>query len=174
MPKNQQDLREMVYHTDARVTAMEGQLASVASSQSRTESKLDQLINSLHQPKNVNYAAWVGVCLSLIAMLVGGTLTFTNYVKLTQDPIVIDADYNRHQINELREFQRQTHYEFGLLSQSKEIMEVEIERLWAHIHALEGIDREYRDRLAVQETSNKAIGDFLKDLARRFNDAKGG
>ena len=87
MPTNNQDLREMVYHTDARVTAMEGQMSNIAANQAKDSQKLDNLISVLSQPKTVNYAAWVGVCLTVVAMLIGGSFGMVSYMKLTQTPI---------------------------------------------------------------------------------------
>jgi hypothetical protein len=151
VPKTQSDLREMVYHTDARVTAMEGQLSAVATGQQRTESKLDHLIQTLSQPEHVNWAAWVGVGVSVIVLLVGGTIGFTNYIALTQDPMLNEISYIIEKLGELREFQRETHYEFGLIHEAKEFHGSEITKLWDHVHKQEDVDTSMADRLARAE-----------------------
>ena len=166
VPKTQTDLREMVYHTDARVTAMEGQLNTVAQGQHRTESKLDQLIHHLNQPPNINWAAWVGVGISILVMVVGGTIGFTNYIHLTQTPIVVDTTYNRDKIQELREFQRETHYEFGIFHTQTERAQEDRQELWDHVHQRERKDEEQDgqlSRLEEQVKQNNSTDEWVVD-----------
>ena len=163
VPKTTNDLREMVYHTDARVTAMEGQMSNIATNQAKDSQKLDNLINVLNQPRNVNYAAWVGVGLTAVALLIGGTIGMVNYMQLTQDPLARRVVGNTTDINDLHEFQRATHYRFGEYEKLDGFHNSEITKLWQHIHKQEEIDREHDKEIAAAKVSRKAIGDYLKE-----------
>lgn len=149
MPKTNNDLREMVYHTDARVTAMESQMSNIAANQAKDSQKLDNLISVLNQPKNVNYAAWVGVGLTTVALLIGGTIGMVNYMRLTQDPLEKIVDGNTTDIDDLHEFQRATHYRFGEYEKVDKFHDKEIESLWEHVRRREDIDREHDKAIAA-------------------------
>lgn len=164
VPKTQTDLREMVYHTDARVTAMEGQVNTLVLSHNRTEGKIDQLISNLNQPKHVNWAAWVGVALTFMAMSIGGLYGISQYITLTQAPIIEEVAYQRDITQTIRGFQRETHYEVGVQHTKNEWYKLEIERLWEHIHKQEEVDSDLRDRVARAEVSRKAIGDYVRQI----------
>jgi len=166
VPKTNTDLREMVYHTDARVTAMEGQMSNIAANQAKDSQKLDNLISALNQPRHVNYAAWVGVGLTAVALLIGGTIGMVNYMSLTQDPLEKIVDGNTTDIDDLHEFQRATHYRFGEREIQDGKIDSEISRLWEHIHKQEEIDREHDKKLAAAEISRRAIGDCVRDIDR--------
>ena len=163
IPNN--DLREMVYHTDARVTAMEGQISNIATNQNKDSQKLDNLVNAINRPRNVNYAAWVGVGLTTVALLIGGTVGVVNYMRLTQDPLADIVIGNTTDIDDLHEFQRATHYRFGEYKKMDGFHENEIFKLWAHIHKQEDIDREHDKAISASEVSRRAIGDYLKEHA---------
>jgi len=149
VPKTNNDLREMVYHTDARVTAMESQMSNIAANQAKDSQKLDNLISVLNQPKNVNYAAWVGVGLTTVALLIGGTIGMVNYMRLTQDPLEKIVDGNTTDIDDLHEFQRATHYRFGEYEKVDKFHDKEIESLWEHVRRREDIDREHDKAIAA-------------------------
>lgn len=179
VPANQQELREMVYHTDARVTAMEGSLSSLAANQQRTESKIDQVITTLTQPKNVNWAAWVGICISVLVTLVAGTIGFTQYISLTQEPIKKEVEYNRDQTNDARRFQREAHYEFGVTHKNQEVVTREIDKLWEHVHNLEDRDEVLTDRIAENalkaaeaKVSRRAMGDYMQEKSNEVEHLK--
>lgn len=163
-PKTNNDLREMVYHTDARVTAMEGQMSNIATNQAKDSQKLDNLVNALNQPRNVNYAAWVGVGLTAVALLIGGTIGMVNYITLTQDPLSDIVVGNTTDIDGLHEFQRATHHRFGEYEKMDGFHENEIFKLWAHIHKQEDIDREHDKAIAASEVARRAMGDYMKDI----------
>ena len=167
VPKTNNDLREMVYHTDARVTAMEGQMHNIAANQTKDSQKLDNLVNVLNQPRNVNYAAWVGVGLTAVALLVGGTIGMVNYMQLTQDPLAERVVGNTIDIDDLHEFQRATHYRFGEYEKLDGFHNNEITKIWQHIHKQEDIDREHDKKLAAAEVARKAIGDYIKEHTGR-------
>ena len=164
MPKTQQDLREMVYHTDARVTAMEGQITTIGNNQLRSEQKIDQLINVINSPRQVNWAAWAGVCLTIIIMIVGGLFGVAQYVALVNEPQVQDINYNRTSIGEMKEWQNQTHYEFGVSHSVQDRHSKDIEEMWDRMLEFNRDIADLRERVAKGEVSRKAIGDFVKDM----------
>lgn len=164
VPKSPQDLREMVYHTDARVTAMEGQLAGIASQLNRTDSKMDQVINAINQPKDVNWLGIGSLGLSLIVSLFGGAAFVVRYTGLTQEPIVDKVGEIAAVLSDQSKFQMQTHYEVGRFSAKDDEHSSEIARLWDHIHKQELVDGEQNDRLARSEVARKAIGDYVRQI----------
>lgn len=158
VPKTNDDLKEMVYHTDARVTAMEGQISNLAVSQQRSEGKLDQLITTMSQPRTINWAAWVGVGLTSVAMLIAGSFGIVSYTTLASAPLEQDVAQNREATEVLQTFQNQTHYEFGVFHTQTEDLPLLRER----IRALE-------QKAAAAEVSRKAIGDYVKELGQKVN-----
>jgi hypothetical protein len=146
---------------------MEGQMSNIAANQAKDSQKLDNLVNALNQPRNVNYAAWVGVGLTAVALLIGGTIGMVNYMSLTQDPLAEIVVGNTTDIDDLHEFQRATHYRFGEYEKMDKFHDSEIEKLWAHIHKQEEIDREHDKAIAASEVSRKAIGDYLREHTGR-------
>ena len=166
MPTSEKDLREMVYHTDSRVTALEGAVGTIGTNQLRSEQKLDQLINSINAPKQINYAAWVGVGLTTLAMVLAGAFGLGSYIGLVNEPQMIDIANNNKAIEKLGEWQQQTHYEFGVLHNNQVHVKDEISRLWQHIYKLEDVDSELEKQAAAAEVSRRAIGDFARDVDR--------
>jgi hypothetical protein len=81
---NHSELLERIHHTDSRVTAMETKVDSMAGGISRIESAV------LNKPP-VNFAAWVGIALSIITISGGGFLLMTGYVDLTLEPLWDDV-----------------------------------------------------------------------------------
>lgn len=92
--KDEQSLRSLVYHTDARVTAMEGQLASLGSGQLRQEQKMDQLIASIGKPKEVNWSGWAAFALAVMIGLFAANNSITSDTTLRLAPITSDIDLN--------------------------------------------------------------------------------
>lgn len=164
VPKSETDLREMVYHTDARVTAMEGQLDSIAHSLSRTDTKIDQVIHAINAPKDINWVGIGALCISMIVAMFGGARGMVEYVTITQAPILSTLDEHSDVLSHLREFQQQTHYEFGQFSTKAGQLEKEVERLWAHIHKQEDVDTVQNEKIAKAEISRRAMGDYIRQI----------
>lgn len=164
VPKTQQDLREMVYHTDARVTAMEGQLTSISHSLSRTAQKLDTVISAINAPKDVNWIGLGALALSFLVALAGGAKFMTEYVALTMAPVNTAIVENSNLIVKLREFQHQTHYEFGGFHERGRQWDDEASRLWDHIHKQEDIDREQDRAIAEAVVARRAMGDYIRQI----------
>jgi hypothetical protein len=148
VPKSANDLREMVYHTDARVTAMEGKINYVADGQDKLAMEVRSFISTQTQPRNTNYAAWVGVFLSGVVMLIGGTLGLTRVFTLAQEPLLQDVATNSKYVDALKVWQNQTHYEFGVQHENNATQTSEIDRLWEHIHKQEEADAKHSSDLA--------------------------
>lgn len=85
--KDDQSLRSLVYHTDARVTAMEGQLASLGSGQLRQEQKIDQLIATISRPKDVNWSGWAAFGLAVMIGLFAANNAITKDTELRMEPM---------------------------------------------------------------------------------------
>ena len=111
-----QEIWEKVYHTDARVTAMEGQLTDLSHGVNRIEAHL------LNKPP-VNVAAWVAVVLTFVAMVVGLVWGMTNYIELTLGPTRIAMSNVIREVADLEAFQHETHYEIGVLHEWKRTQE---------------------------------------------------
>ena len=151
-----QDLREMVYHTDARVTAMESQLTGLGHSMDRIEANL------MNKPP-FNAAPWVGIGLTIIMGITGMGFTALNYISLTQEPLedVVRTLASKQAL--IEDFRTQSHFEIGTTKAEQKYHQLEIEKLWAHIHKQEDIDREHDQELAAAKVSRKAMGDYLKE-----------
>lgn len=159
VPTNDQDLREMVYHTDARVTALDGKLNYVVNSSDQLAVEVRGFIAQQSKPKDVNYAAWTGVFLTLIALLIGGTIGFSNYVTLTQAPLKELTEKNTTRVAGLRTFQQQTHYELGVVHEHRKTSDSEIALL-----------REKMDKVVAEQAKAEAerseTRDYLRDVDR--------
>lgn len=116
LPKDDKQIWEKVLHTDARVTAMEGQLNDLSEGVARIEAYL------LNRPAP-NYLGWAAACLTGFSMLVGALWMVIQYVNLTQEPLRSDITHIEDRQNEFEEFKHQTHYEFGILHEYKRTQE---------------------------------------------------
>lgn len=113
------DIWEKVYHTDARVTAMEGQLSDVSGAVSRIEQHL------LNKPTpNIQ-------SLALTIVLGCATLFFSlaQYVNLELTPIQNQIESRSDALQDFQDFKHQTHYEFGRLHEWKEQSEKKIDKI---------------------------------------------
>lgn len=137
-------LERMVYHTDARVTAMEGQLSTMGGSINRIE---HALLNK--QPPNL--AAWVGIVITIFLAGIGGLYGIAQYISLTQSPILDAVAVLDDKMQGVREYQRETHYEFGVVHERKEYIQLEIDKLWDHIHKQEDVDALQNEKLSAIE-----------------------
>lgn len=106
------DLQSKVHHTDARVTAIEREVGSLGDQLTRIEHYL------IDKPP-VNYAAWVGVILTVILMFSGSLFAISEYVDLQLTPIRDELVAHERDVDKLREFQSQAHYEFGVIHEWK-------------------------------------------------------
>ncbi len=107
------DIQEMVYHTDARVTAMEGRIGGM-------DQKLDTLISSITTPKEQHMAAWVMAGLMFLGMIIAGALGLGQYISLVNEPAHQDIEHLSEKLGELSTWQHQTHYEFGVIHTENE------------------------------------------------------
>ena len=85
-------LERMVVNVNGRVTALEAEVNIVANTQLRHETKLDQIIDSISDGKEVNWSGWASVAIGVllaIAALVGYTQGF---VGLSLTPVIRDQD----------------------------------------------------------------------------------
>lgn len=173
VPKTGQDLREMVYHVDARVTAMESTISAVQMGQQRTEQKLDHLIATLNAPTNVNWAAWVGVGLTALTLVFGGLFGTAQYISLVNEPQITDIDNNRGSIIDLKKFEREAQYEFGVMHETTEYVSSDLNKLWDHVHKLEKVDQATKSELseievgvAKTEVGIEALKESLDEIDR--------
>lgn len=110
---DQNELVRKVYHTDARVTAMEGEIRQLSGGVSRIESML------LNKPAP-NILGWVGAGLVVISMISAGLFAIAQYIDLTQQDIRVDVNSRGAVIDEFRSFKEGTHYEMGRIHEWKE------------------------------------------------------
>ena len=151
-----QELERRTYHIDGEVSGLKTQIGSILQSLSRIE-------QAFHNKPPVNWAAWVGVGITFMAMLVGGVFALAQYVQLTQSPLLVGKQENTKAVTDLQLFQHQAHYEIGILHEHKEQVNAEVDKLWEHIHKLEDQDADLVDRMARAETARKAIGEYVRD-----------
>jgi hypothetical protein len=132
--REREDLLERVYHTDARVTAMESQMATVAGSVSRIESAL---VNKQASPSTL--VTMIVGALTLMAAMVFGVFQMT---VLSQQPIVNDVAEHRESINKLMEDDTEISYNMGRLREWQKYAEERINSIYSNVSDL---DRRVRD-----------------------------
>ena len=132
--KERDELLEKVYHTDARVTAMEAQVNTVVSSVSRIESAL---VNKQTSPSTL--VTMIVGALTLMAAMVFGVFQMTT---LSQQPIVNDVAEHRESINKLMNDDSNTNYQMGRLMEWQEYAEERIRSIDSDVSDL---DRRVRD-----------------------------
>jgi hypothetical protein len=106
------ELIQKVYHTDARVTAMEGEMRVLSQGVSRIETML------LNKP-GPNYLGWLGAGISIFTLCVGGVFGVAQYVELTLSPIRQDIAERESVIREFGQFKNEIHYELGKIHEWK-------------------------------------------------------
>lgn len=119
--RERDDLLEKVYHTDARVTAMESQMATVVNSMSRIESAL---VNKQATPSTL--ITMIVGALTLMSAMVFGVFQMT---ALSQQPIVNDVSEHRESINKILEDGKQISYNMGRLAEWQAHAEERINRV---------------------------------------------
>jgi hypothetical protein len=103
MDDNEASLRQLVYHSDARITAMEGAIGALSDGQLRQEQKMDQLIATISAPKNVNWSGWAAIGLALIVGLFGASTWVQDNLMTTLQPVVTEVNQNYDRVRDLSE-----------------------------------------------------------------------
>lgn len=124
------DIWEKVYHTDARVTAMEGQLSDVSSSVGRIEQHL------LNKPP-VNIVGWIGVFLTLVTFFGGTVLGLTNYIELVLEPVRVELVEAAEVRAKFADFKGHSLHEFGTIQQWKADTSDELEHQHERLHYIQ-------------------------------------
>lgn len=127
---DQNELVRKVYHTDARVTAMEGEIRQLAGGVSRIENML------LNKPAP-NILGWIGAGLVVVSMLAAGLFGIAQYIDLTQQDIRVDVNSRGTVIDEFRSFKEGTHYEMGRIHEWKEQQTRQQQHFDERMHQLE-------------------------------------
>ena len=148
-PQTKGDLWEKVYHTDARVSAMESELSNVAAVTARIEHHL------LNKPP-VNFAAWVGIGITILSLAVAGLFGISQYIQLTLQPIQ-QALLSSEAVNaEYQQFRQQTAYELGVAETERKFLHKEIDHDHEQLHALrDNISRIDSEGSRVWASQNK-------------------
>ena len=149
MPKSNADLREMVYHTDARVTAMEGQLSDMGNAMNRIEQHL------LNKPPTFNLGNIMALLGFAATVMIGGAAYLDTQLNHIRDDIV----ENDSEIHDINEFRHQTHYEMSnlhhLMSQWEHFDEL--------MHKRDDRINQIENMVERAEISRKATGDYAKE-----------
>lgn len=152
-PTSAEDLVGMIYHTDGRVSAVESKLDAQGQQLNRIEAAV------LNKPP-----AWNNSNVMALALVVGSFLVgITGYVSMQLSPVNQAIVEFKEIANESLQFQKQTHYEFGRLSEWKE---EHVEAFKHHDELYHELERRVdilRQQAAAAEVSRKAIGDYAKE-----------
>ena len=103
---------EKVLHTDARVTAMEGQLNDLTTSMGRIESLL---LNKQIQPMAI-----VGIVLTALTLLAGLLFGVAQFISVALEPIANDVAEHRVAIDDISDFKELIQYKLGALEEWQE------------------------------------------------------
>lgn len=144
------DIWEKVYHTDARVTAMEGQLSDVSGAVSRIEQHL------LNKPEP-NVTAWIGIAFGVLTFIVGLLWVVVQYVHLNNEPIQETMAARGEVLQEYTEFKHQTHYEFGGIHEWKAAYDTRLVKDEAEFNSL-------KERIRVAETGAAVTANRLQKV----------
>lgn len=149
VPKTQADLRDMVYHTDARVSAMESQLASVADAMNRLEQHL------LNKPEKWNSGSIIALLSLVASIVIGGSVFLDSQLSHVKDDIVeLTAEAKVNQ-----EFRHQMHFEVGVMKHSFEVNDEK----WQHFDMLM---HQRDDRINGVENRQLGMSEKLKTIAK--------
>jgi hypothetical protein len=99
------------------------------------------------------------VCVLCSALLYGINENTRSEIAVHLAPIAGITDW----MKDKDEFQRQVHYESGVQQEESKWHEAELGKLWLHVQELKEVDREHDKKLAIAETSRRAIGDYVKE-----------
>jgi hypothetical protein len=100
---------EKVMHTDARVTAMEGQMHDMGNAVSRIETLL---LNKQPQP-----TALIGILFTALTLLAAMLFGMAQYTSLALVPITNDVAEHRMSIDDMSEFKEEMQYKLGALEE---------------------------------------------------------
>ena len=151
----ERSLSEMVYHTDARVTAMEQQLMGLGNALSRIEA---HMMNKPPMP----VAPWVAIGLTVLALAVGSLYGILEVVELSMVPVREEIRDNTSTIHHLTEFQTQTHFEVGKTEAREEAQQEELLNLRNHVHELIAAQKDADLEIVRNRQNLLAIGDFVE------------
>lgn len=156
-----QDLLAQTYHIDGRVTAIEGRLTSFGDQLNRIEQSM------LNRAPIVSTSNILTIMTMVAALLYG----ISGYVNLQLDNQAEDihrntslSDRQQDQIEALKQFQREMHYEVGSLNQKHEASVAWRNRHEDRSETVDARLQEVEQRAAAAEVSRRAIGDFVKDV----------
>ena len=124
------DIWEKVYHTDARVSAMETELGNVTAGVVRIEAHL------LNKPE-INVTAWIGVVLTGLGLMVGMLFGMVNYVDIKQQPIIDSLAARDVLLKEYQDFRKDTAYEHGRQDALNASMKESVDLNRTRLHAVE-------------------------------------
>jgi len=162
--KDETSLRQLVYHTDARVTAMEGSLSSLTDGQLRQEQKIDHLISNLNKPKDINWAGWAGLVLVVVLGAIGFTQRTQEFVALTLQPVNEEIAQNYVTVKEIQEDIIEFHKEVGIAQEFRKHNNETIQALadWMKDHGEAIIELKEESSRAKQD--REAMSDRANDL----------
>ena len=100
---------EKVLHTDARVTAMEGQMQDMTSSMHRIESLL---LN-----RQTPTTAIIGITLTALTLLAGLLFGMAQFTSVALQPVADDVAEHRISINDIQDFKEDMQYKLGALEE---------------------------------------------------------
>lgn len=143
--KDNAEILEKVYHTDARVSAMESQMADMSHSMGRIESLL---LNRQTNPLSI-----VGIMLTALTLLGGLLFGMAQIMHLTMAPVSDDVAEHREALDSFVAFKENTQYKFGAL---EEWQKSETNRLNRISGRVDDIDDRMRD------TGEEGRGDFVR------------
>lgn len=103
---DQNELVKKVYHTDARVTAMEGEIRQLAGGVSRIESML------LNKPEP-NVLGWVGAGMAAIGFIAALLFGVASYIDLRLTPLRDNVSSRGDMIAEYQQFRQREAYDQG-------------------------------------------------------------
>ena len=118
---NNNEIWEKVYHTDARVTAMESQLSDLNNSMGRIESLL---LNRQTSPMSI-----VGIMLTALTFLGGLLFGMSQFTHLTLLPISDDVAEHRVAIDRFSEYKEEMGYKLGALEEWQVSTIADIDRI---------------------------------------------
>lgn len=161
---NEQSLRQMVYHTDARVTAMEGSLSALSDSQSRQEQKIDQLVATLNTPDPINWSGWAAVGLALLIGVFGASSWVQDNLMLTLSPVVAEVSQNYDRVKEIERTVNRLRVNSAATSSDKRHMEGQITFLQEWQKKQDNEISKLQAQASTTENDRNTIHKMIEDL----------
>lgn len=146
--KEEKAIWEKIYHTDARLTAMEGQMTDLSDGVKRIEQYL------LHKdpPNTLGWLTAVGGGLVMLFTFVFGMV---QYIDITLEPIEQLIESRQTIVEDFGSFKHEMHYEVGRLHENKELMRKEWEEMDSRLDGAE-------DDIAAVESKASTTRDRLE------------